>query len=102
MLKAHSEIFSMGLFNSFTGYESDISIKIESQLKDNKLSAQVKVISENDIVNNKLVVFLLEDGLLYDQVNYRNEDPRFPSYQMGIQLWILNTITFLECLLQIY
>jgi hypothetical protein len=67
----------------YEGFDTDISIKIESQLNGNNLSVGVNVISENEISNSKLVVFLLEDGLLYDQVNYRNDDEWSPFYQMG-------------------
>lgn len=67
----------------YAGLDTDISIAINSELKNENLSVNVKIISEQVISNSKLVVFLLEDGLLYDQVNYRNNDEWSPFYQMG-------------------
>ncbi|MGO3182330.1 MAG: Omp28-related outer membrane protein [Aequorivita sp.] len=68
---------------ALAGFDTDISLSIYSNLLNNKLSVDVKVISENEISNSELVVFLLEDGLLYNQTNFWNDDPTNPAYNMG-------------------
>jgi len=34
-------------------------------------------------MDDKLVVYLLEDGIIYDQVNYYNTDPTSPFFNLG-------------------
>lgn len=67
----------------YVGLDTDVSMSIDSKLNDKNLSVDVHVISEKNISNSKLVVFLLEDKLLYDQLNYGNEYPDNPFYGMG-------------------
>lgn len=67
----------------YVGLDTDVSIRIESELNDEKLSLDVKIISEENISNSKLVVFLVEDALFYDQVNYGNERPNDPFFGIG-------------------
>jgi len=69
---------------SMAGEDTDVAIAIDSQLNGTDLTVSVKVISENELAgNNKLVVYLLEDGILHDQINYYNDDPTSPYYQLG-------------------
>jgi thiol-disulfide isomerase/thioredoxin len=65
------------------GEETNISIAINSKLIGQELSIDISIISENTIENKKLVLFLLEDGILEDQDSYYNEDSSSPWYQMG-------------------
>jgi len=68
---------------AYAGTDVNTSISINSQLLDVDLTVDVKIISEDDISSKKLVVFLLEDNILLDQINYYNEVPESPWYQMG-------------------
>jgi len=66
------------------GEEVNTSIAISSQLDGNELSVNVDVISESGLSsNNKLVVMVLESGLIYDQASASNDDPESLYYQMG-------------------
>jgi thiol-disulfide isomerase/thioredoxin len=66
------------------GEETDIAIAIKSQLTGNSLTVDVKAISETGLaMDDKLVVYLLEDSILYDQVNYYNTDPTSPFFNLG-------------------
>lgn len=69
--------------SQYAGLDTDISIAIDSQLIGSEMTIDVTVVSENTIENSRLVVFLLEDGLIYDQRSYYNEDPNSPWYDMG-------------------
>lgn len=67
----------------FAGTNTDTGIGINSQIDGNTLSVEVSVASEANMDNKKLVVYLVEDGILRDQVNYFDNDPSSPYYQMG-------------------
>ena len=55
-----------------------------SYLEGDQLITQVNVVSQTGINNgDKLVVYLLEDGILYDQENYYNEDQTSPYFGLG-------------------
>ena len=41
------------------------------------------VYEEGSMTGDKLVVYLLESGILQDQTNYYNNDPTSPYYQLG-------------------
>lgn len=61
-----------------------LGLAINSSLSGNTISAEIKVhfdISVDDDL--KLVVYLMENGLVYPQVNYYNEDSSSPFYQQG-------------------
>jgi thiol-disulfide isomerase/thioredoxin len=69
---------------AMAGENTDLSISISSNLSGNELSVDVKVIYENGSLNgDRLVVYLLENGLIHDQTNYYNDDPTSPFYQQG-------------------
>ena len=68
---------------TFAGTDVDASISINSQLIGVNLTVEIKVISEIDMSSKKIVAFLIEDKVLYDQVNYFNNVPESPWYQMG-------------------
>jgi len=69
---------------AFAGTEVNTSISINSQFVATDLMVEIKVISETNITSKKIVIFLLEDGILLDQANgYYNYQPDSEWYQMG-------------------
>ncbi len=68
---------------SYTGSNPGLGLAINSSLAGNTISVDVKIGYDMATTNNKLVVYLLEDGLIYPQVNYYNNDASSPWYQMG-------------------
>ena len=79
-----SLIYDMEAVTSIAGLETDLSIAISSQLSANTLSVEAKVIYRNGSEpGDKLVVYLLESGIIADQVNYFNSNPASPYYGMG-------------------
>lgn len=67
----------------FAGVDTNLSIKIASKLEQNKIDLDISLISEEQISEAALIVFLLEDGLVYEQANIDNEDPNSPYYNLG-------------------
>lgn len=65
------------------GIDADVSIGISSRSVGTNVTIDVKVISESLMDSSKLVVFLLEDGILYDQANAYDDDPLSPWFEMG-------------------
>lgn len=68
---------------AFAGTNVDTSIGVNSQLNGVDMTVEIKVISEENLSSKKIVAFLIEDKVLYDQVSYFNNDPESPWYQMG-------------------
>jgi len=68
---------------SYVGDEADLGLAINSTLNGSTISVDVKINYAAETSGNKLVVYLLEDGLLYNQANYMNGDPNSPWYQAG-------------------
>lgn len=68
---------------SYTGVSGDLGLGLETSLSGSTISVDVKVGYVNTINNAKVIVYLLEDGLLYNQVNYMNNDSSSPWYQTG-------------------
>ncbi|WP_203296016.1 Omp28-related outer membrane protein [Luteirhabdus pelagi] len=68
---------------SIAGQPAPMAIGIESQLSGNDLAVKVTVASENELSNAKMVVYLVEDGLLYNQVNYYDNDESSPYFGQG-------------------
>jgi len=69
---------------SIAGEDSDVAVGIKSQLSGNSLNVEVNVLFENGSnPGDKIVLYLTESGLIYDQVNYYNDDPTSPYYQLG-------------------
>lgn len=68
---------------SIAGTQSPLGIGIRSQLEGANLAVEVSLASEEALNDMKLVVYLLEDGILRDQTNYFNNDPTSPYYQKG-------------------
>ena len=69
---------------SIAGLDTNLAIAINSELTGNELLVQVNVVyEEGSNLGDKLVVYLVEDGIINDQVNYYNDDTTSPFYQMG-------------------
>ncbi len=70
---------------SMAGADTDLAIAVNSELsEENELIVEVDVVyEEGSLTGDKLVVYLLESGILQDQVNYYNNDPTSPYYQLG-------------------
>lgn len=69
---------------NMAGQDTDMSIAINSEMTGNELLVQVNVVYENGSQpGDKLVVYLVENDILYDQVNYYNDDTTSPFYNMG-------------------
>ncbi len=72
--------------NQILGYldgNPGLGLGINSNLSGNTVSVDVKIDYDLPLTGNKIVVYLLEDGLVYPQVNYYNEDINSPWYQTG-------------------
>ena len=66
------------------GKDTDVSIAINSQLTGANLTVQVKVVYENGSeAGDKLVVYLLESGVIAPQANYFNETNGHPYQGLG-------------------
>lgn len=76
--------YPLSSVTNIAGEDTDIAIGIKSQLSGNDLTVEVKAISEIGLAaDDKLVVYLLEDKILYDQVNYYNTDNTSPFFGLG-------------------
>lgn len=68
----------------YPGQETDRSIKIDSKLRGDNLKIEVDVLFENGTQDgDKIVVYLIENGILHDQINYYNDDPESPYFEAG-------------------
>lgn len=66
------------------GTNTDIAIGIKSELNESSLTVNVDVVYENGSVSgDKLVVYLLENGVVSPQTNYFDQTPDHPYYGMG-------------------
>lgn len=69
---------------SYLEDKQPLGLAINSSISGSTVNAELKVhydLGTSD--QHKLVVYLLEDGVLYDQTNYLNDDPDSPWYQAG-------------------
>lgn len=67
-----------------TGVETNTAIAVNSELTGNNLIVKVNVVYENGSTpNDKLVVYLVEDGIVHPQTNYFDGDSDSPYYQQG-------------------
>ena len=69
--------------NSLLSEENDVAISINSNLENIELGIDLRIVSNVELVNHKLVIYLVESNLIYDQSNYFNyvEDSYF--YNLG-------------------
>jgi len=63
--------------------DNSIAISIDSQINDMILEINLRVVSEEDLNNNKIVAYLIEDNLIYDQTSYYNYDEDSYFFGMG-------------------
>lgn len=75
--------FPTSAVTDLAGNTSPIAISINSQVSGNTLLTKIHVASEEDIQDKKLVVYLLEDGIIRDQTNYFNNDATSPYFGLG-------------------
>ncbi|MBU2922904.1 Omp28-related outer membrane protein [Winogradskyella psychrotolerans] len=69
---------------SMAGLDTNLAIAINSEVEEGELQVQVNVVyEEGSVQGDKLVVYLLEDGIISDQFNYYNDDATSPFYNMG-------------------
>lgn len=62
----------------------NMGLAINSSLSGTTIAAEVKVHYDLKVdEENRIVVYLLENGLVYPQVNYYNADPSSPFYNLG-------------------
>jgi len=79
-----SLIYDYDVVTAIAGQETDLSVAISSQLSGSTLSVDAKVMYRNGSEpGDKLVVYLLESGVIADQVNYFNSNPASPYFGMG-------------------
>ncbi|CAM3516315.1 Omp28-related outer membrane protein [Aequorivita lipolytica] len=79
-----AEPYNIGEVTAMAGNDTDLSMAINSQLTGANLTVQVKVIYENGSeAGDKLVVYLLENGVVAPQANYFNETPGHPYEGLG-------------------
>ena len=72
-----------GIVN-MAGVETDLAIGIFSELDGDMLTVRTDVVYENGSGSgDKLVVYLLESGVIHEQTNYYNSDATSPFYQQG-------------------
>ena len=69
--------------NSLLSEENNVAISIKSTLENIDLEVNLRIVSNVELVNHKLVIYLVESNLIYDQSNYFNyvEDSYF--YNLG-------------------
>ncbi len=76
--------YEVGQVTAMAGNDSNVAIAINSQLSGANLSVEVKVVYENGSTSgDKLVVYLLESGVVAPQANYFNETPGHPYQGLG-------------------
>jgi len=69
---------------AIAGTDTDAAISISSAINGSELSVTANVIYENGSTDgDKIVIYLLEDGILYDQTNYYDEDASSPYFGLG-------------------
>ncbi|MFK7782529.1 Omp28-related outer membrane protein [Psychroserpens sp.] len=69
---------------SIAGLDTNLAIALNSQVTNNELLVQVNVVyEEGSAQGDKLVVYLIENGIIYDQVNYYNYDDTSEFYNLG-------------------
>ena len=63
--------------------DNSVAISINSNTNWPLLQVQLRVVSEQDLSDHKIIAYLVEDNLIYDQVNYYNFDQNSYFYGMG-------------------
>ena len=63
--------------------DNSIGISIDSQMDGMILTINLRVVSEEDLSDHKVIAYLVEDNLIYDQTNYYNYDENSYFFGMG-------------------
>ena len=75
--------YELNQLDSYLNDDNNIAISIDSNIENEILQIKVRFVSRNALNNHKLVVYLLEDGLIADQSNYLNFDETSYFYNLG-------------------
>lgn len=70
-------------FMALAGEESPVSISIASEISNSNLSVKTSLVSEAQLSDHTLVVYLLEDTVIHNQASYYDGDPNSPFFGMG-------------------
>ena len=82
--EAWNDPYDFSAVTSIAGSETNSSIAINSQINGSNLSVDVKVVYENGSEpGDKLVVYLIESGVIADQANYFNNVVGHPYQGYG-------------------
>jgi hypothetical protein len=66
------------------GADTNLAIALNSELTGNELLVQVNIVyEEGSSQGDKLVVYLVENGIIYGQVNYYDQDNTSPFFGLG-------------------
>ncbi|RMA57742.1 Omp28-related outer membrane protein [Ulvibacter antarcticus] len=69
---------------AMAGQDTNLAIGIVSELAGTTLTVKVDMVFETGTqAGDKLVLYLIENGIIYKQTNYYNDDPSSPYYQLG-------------------
>jgi thiol-disulfide isomerase/thioredoxin len=69
--------------NSLLSEENNVAISIKSALENIDLEVNLRIVSNVELVNHKLVIYLVESNLIYDQSNYLKINQRNRKYNLG-------------------
>lgn len=76
--------YDFNAVTSIAGVETDLSIAISSQISGSSLTVDAKVVYRNGSESgDRLVVYLLESGIIADQANYFDKVKGHPYYGKG-------------------
>lgn len=76
--------YDLNQVTNMAGKNTDVSIAINSRLSGSNLNVKVDVVYENGSTSgDKVVVYLLENGIVSPQANYFNETPGHPYAGLG-------------------
>ncbi|WP_026450544.1 Omp28-related outer membrane protein [Aequorivita capsosiphonis] len=80
----NSIFYDYSIVTNLAGKESDVSIAVDSRINGSTLTVDAKVVYRNGTEpGDKLVVYLLESGIIADQANYFDANENSPYYGMG-------------------
>lgn len=82
--EAWNDPYDFGAVTSIAGSETDVSVAINSQISGSNLSVDVKVVYANGSEpGDKVVVYLIESGVIAPQANYFNNVQGHPYQGYG-------------------
>jgi thiol-disulfide isomerase/thioredoxin len=75
--------YQLSEVNSLLSEENNVAISINSTLENVELGVDLRIVSNVELVNHKLVIYLVESNLIYDQANYFNYVEGSYFYNLG-------------------